>query len=64
MIEEIHFILHVTNGIHIIIHNDVIVYVHLFKYCFPKIFPPNSIFLLLDVILDSDWLTTQVLEFD
>ena len=32
MIEEILFILHVANAIHIVIHNYVIVYVHLFKY--------------------------------
>ena len=44
MTVEIHFILHVDKGIHKIIHNDVIVYVHLFKYCFPKIFSSNSIF--------------------
>ena len=32
MIEEIHFILHVVNGILIIIHNVDIVYLHVFKY--------------------------------
>ena len=32
MIEEIHFILHVVNGIYIKIHNDVIVYLHEFIY--------------------------------
>ena len=43
------------------------VHVHLFKFCFPKKFSSNSIFqellsdyfLLLDVILDSDWLTVD-----
>ena len=72
MTVEIHFIWHVANGVHITIHNFDIVYVHLFKYCFPKKVSSNSIFqellsddfLLLDVILDSDWLTTRVLEFD
>ena len=29
---EIHFILHVANGIHITILNDSVVYLHLFKY--------------------------------
>ena len=32
MIEEIHFFLHVVNGIFIIIHNDFVVYLHLFEY--------------------------------
>ena len=32
MIEEIHFTLHVTNGIYIIMHNDVTVYLHDFIY--------------------------------
>ena len=49
MIEEIHFILHVANGIHIIIHNDVIV------YCFPKIFSSDSIF---QELLSDDFFTT------
>ena len=32
MLEEIHLVLHVANGVLIIIHNDVIVYIHEYKY--------------------------------
>ena len=32
MIEEIHFILHVVNGIHIILHNNIVVYLHAYNY--------------------------------
>ena len=32
MIEEIHFISHVANGIHILILNDFVVYLHVFEY--------------------------------
>ena len=52
---EIHFILHVANGIHIIIHNDVRVYVHLFKYCYPNIFSSNNTF---QEPLSDDFFTT------
>ena len=53
---EIHFISHVANGIHIIIHNDVTVYVHLFKYCFPKLFSSNSI---SQELFSDDFFTTR-----
>ena len=31
-LEESHFILHVVNVFFIIIHNDVVVYLHVFRY--------------------------------
>ena len=57
MTVEIHFILHVANGIHIIILK--LCYSITYTYSntvLRKNFHRTTFFLLLDVILDSDWL--------